>query len=188
MSLKDAQARIQARVWQALAQSDLDLSALDKETQTSLVNLVTEAALLELDQELEASFNEEMQKQPRSAAETAATSILDNHNEEILWEGRPFLSLVFHYTITDERIRITEGLLGKAHDNIELVRVQDLDYKQTLSERLLNLGDVTIRSQDPSKPFVILRNVTDPGKVYEILRRAVLAARKRHNFAFRDKL
>jgi hypothetical protein len=78
--------------------------------------------------------------------------------------------------------------LGKAHDNIELVRVQDLDYKQTLSERLLNLGDVTIRSQDPSKPFAILRNVTDPGKVYEILRRAVLAARKRHNFAFRDKM
>jgi hypothetical protein len=68
------------------------------------------------------------------------------------------------------------------------VRVQDLDYKQTLSERLLNLGDVTIRSQDPSKPFVILRNVKEPGKVYEILRRAVLAARKRHNFAFRDEM
>lgn len=186
MSLKDAQARIQARIWQAMAQSDLDLSALDRETQTSLVDLVTEAALLELDEELETSFNEELQKQPLAAM--GASSVLDEHHEEILWEGRPFLSLTLYYTITDERIRITEGLLGKAHDNIELVRVQDLDYKQTLSERLLNLGDVTIRSQDPSKPIVILNNVKDPGKVYEILRRAVLAARKRHNFAFRDKM
>ncbi len=187
MSLKDAQARIQARLWQAMAQGDLDLSALDRETQTSLVDLVTEAALLELDQELEISFNEEMQKQPPVSA-TAVPGILADHNEEILWQGRPFLSLVLYYTITDERIRITEGLLGKAHDNIELVRVQDLDYKQTLSERLLNLGDVTIRSQDPSKPLVILHNVKDPGHVYEILRRAVLAARQRHNFAFRDKM
>jgi hypothetical protein len=186
MSLKDAQARIQARIWQAMAQSDLDLSALDKETQTSLVNFVTEAALLELDQELEISFNEEMQKQPLAA--TGASSILDEHHEEILWEGRPFLSLILYYTITDERIRITEGLLGKAHDNIELVRVQDLDYKQTLSERLLNLGDVTIRSRDPSKPLVVLKNVKNPSHVYEILRRAVLAARQRHNFAFRDEM
>ncbi|MFO7540163.1 MAG: PH domain-containing protein [Chloroflexota bacterium] len=188
MSLKEAQARIQARIWQAVAQTDLDLSALDKETLTSLVDLVTEAALLELDQELETSFAEEMGKQPYPAVETNIEDILNDHKEDVLWEGRPFLSLTLHYTITDERIRITEGLLGKAHDNVELIRVQDLDYKQTLSERLLNLGDVTIRSGDRSKPIITLNNVKEPEKVYEILRRAVLSARKRHNFAFRDEM
>lgn len=186
MSLKEAQAHIQARVWQAIAQSDLDLSALDRETLTGLVDLVTEAALLEMDQELETSFAEELKKQPRS--ETAVSNFLDDHTENILWEGRPFLSLVLHYTITDERIRIVEGLLGKAHDNVELIRVQDLDYKQTLSERLLNLGDVTVYSRDRNHPTMTLRNVKDPAQVYEILRRAVLAARKRHNFAFRDEM
>jgi hypothetical protein len=188
MSLKEAQARIQARIWQAIAQSDLELSQLDKETLTGLVELVTEAALLELDQELEVSFDEEMRKQPPVTPEAAAANILDDNKEDVLWQGRPFLSLTLHYTITDERIRITEGLLGKAHDNVELVRVQDLDYKQNLSERLLNLGDVTIRSQDRSKPVITLHNIKEPGKVYEILRRAVLAARKRHNFAFRDQM
>jgi hypothetical protein len=188
MSLKEAQAHIQARIWQAIAQSDLDLSALDRETLASLVDLVTEAALLEMDQEMGASMAEEMQKQSLTTPEEAATSILDDHKEDVLWQGRPFLSLTLYYTITDERIRITKGLLGKAHDNIELVRVQDLDYKQTLSERLLNLGDVTIRSRDPSTPIVTLNNVKEPGKVYEILRRAVLSARKRHNFAFRDEM
>jgi uncharacterized membrane protein YdbT with pleckstrin-like domain len=114
--------------------------------------------------------------------------ILSDHKEDILWEGRPFLSLVLDYTITDERIRITEGLLGKRRENIELVRVQDLDYSQTFSDRLLNLGDITIRSHDTSHPQIVLKNVRDPEQVYEILRRAVLHARKKHGFTYREEM
>ena len=55
MTIKEAQARIKARVWQSVAQANLDLSALDKETLESFVDLVTESALLEIDSELDAS-------------------------------------------------------------------------------------------------------------------------------------
>lgn len=181
MTIKEAQARIKARVWQAVAQAQLDLSALDKETLESFVDLVTESALLEIDGELDASIlstrNEESPEEDD-----------DEFGEEILWQGRPFLSLVLNYTVTNERIKITSGLLGKTHENVELIRVQDIDHSQTFGERLLKIGDINIRSHDPSHPEIVLRNVQDPGSVYEILRRAVLDARKRHNFSYREEM
>ena len=187
MALNEAHARIKSRVWQAVAQSDLDLSALDKDARESLVDLVTEAALLEMDTEMDRSLAEEG-KQLRTTAGIPDTSVFDDEKEDILWQGRPFLSLTLHYTITDERIRITEGLLGKSRANIELVRIQDINYSQTFSERLLNLGDISIQSHDRSNPEVILKNVSDPEGVYEILRRAVLQARKKHNLTYREEM
>lgn len=182
MTIKEAQARIKARVWKAVAQNDLDLSALDKTTLETFVDLVTEAALMEIDSELDISLL------------TASKEVIsdneddDEFGEEILWQGRPFLSLVLNYTITNERIKITSGLLGKSHENVELIRVQDVDYGQTFGERMLKIGDITIRSHDPSHPEVVLRNIQEPNTVYEILRRAILNARKRHNFSYREEM
>ncbi|MCA9953803.1 MAG: PH domain-containing protein [Anaerolineales bacterium] len=181
MTIKEAQARIKARVWQSVAQANLDLSALDKTTLENFVDLVTEAALLEIDNELDLS-----QLADKSA--TVEVEEEDQFGEKLLWEGRPFLSLVLNYTITSERIKITSGLLGKAHENVELVRIQDIDHSQTFGERVLKIGDITIRSHDPSHPEIVLRNVQDPEAVYEILRRAVLEARKRHNFSYREEM
>lgn len=183
MTIKEAQARIKARVWQSVAQADLNLSALDKTTLENFVDLVTEAALLEIDNELDLS-----QLATKSAAAEVAEEEDDEFGEKVLWEGRPLLSLVLNYTITSERIKITSGLLGKAHENVELIRVQDVDHSQTFGERVLKIGDITIRSHDPSHPEIVLRNIQDPSSVYEILRRAVLDARKRHNFSYREEM
>jgi hypothetical protein len=177
MSVNEAQARIKERVWKSIAQSELDVSGLSKESLESLVTLVTEAALLDVDDQLERSLTGSVDK-----------SILEDEKEDILWEGRPFLSISLHYTVTDERIRITEGFLGKARENVELIRIQDVDYSQTFSERILNLGDINIRSHDSSNPQVQLRNIKEPEKVYEILRRAILSARKKHNFTYREEM
>jgi hypothetical protein len=184
MTIKEAQARIKARVWQAVAQADLELSALDKTTLESFVDLVTESALIEIDSELDTS----MLSASKEQASDDDNEEEDEFGEEVLWRGRPFLSLVLEYTITDERIKITSGLLGKSHENVELIRVQDVDHSQTFGERVLKIGDITIRSHDPSHPEIVLRNVQDPSSVYEILRRAVLNARKRHNFSYREEM
>ena len=181
MIINEAQARIKGRVWQAVAQTELDLNGLDKASLEALVDLVSEAALLELDTTLGDSI-------PAEAVQAAEPDLFNDGKEDVLWEGRPFLSLVLHYTITDERIRITEGLLAKKRQNVELVRIQDMDYKQTVSERMLNLGDITIRSHDSSNPIIVLKNVTDPEAIYEVLRRAVLHARKKHNFTYREEM
>jgi hypothetical protein len=182
MSVNEVKASIKARVWKAVAQAELDISGLSKESLETLIDLVAEAAMLESDAEMDKSI-------ATRGMDTAVTpDILNDEKEDVLWEGRPFLSISLHYTITDERIRVTEGFLGKARENVELIRVQDVDYSQTFSERILNLGDINVRSHDSSNPLIILKNIKDPEQVYEILRRAILHARKKHNFTYREEM
>lgn len=178
MDVKESRTRIKARVWQTLAQSDLELKDLPKEDLEPLVEMVTDAALLEIDEEMGQSV----------AAESAKEEVAADDDEEVLWEGRPFLSISTRYIVTDERIRIIEGLLGKDREDIELVRIQDLDQSQSISERLLNVGDIHVRSHDRSHPQVTLRNVKDPQQVHEIVRRAILNARKKHGLIYREEM
>ena len=180
MNVKEARARIKARVWQALAQSDLSLKSFPREEVESLVEFVVDAALLEIDEEIGASLTQEL--------EPARTATLGVDDEEILWQGRPLLSLTTRYVITNERVRIISGLLGKNREDVELVRVQDIDQSQSLGERMLNVGDVTIHSHDRSHPTIHLENVQNPQEVHEIVRRAVLDARKKHGLTYREEM
>lgn len=180
---REAQARIKARIWQSIAQSDLDLSSIKKEDLETLVDLVTSEAMLEMDDQLGESWS-----QSGASAGESPEGEQDQVKEKMLWEGRPFLSIAQHYEITDQRIHVTEGFFGHTHINIELIRIQDLDYKQSFSERLFNLGDIIIRSHDPQTPTFILENVKDPEAVYETLRLAVRAARKEHKLSFQEEM
>jgi hypothetical protein len=108
--------------------------------------------------------------------------------EQIVWQGRPFLSIFDHYTITTERLRVVHGFLGKDHENIELVRINDIDWDHGVFERALGIGDILVNSVDETQPKVVLRNVSDPAKVYELLRRAMLDARKKHHIIYEQAL
>lgn len=176
LNIAEARARIKARAWRNLAQSELDVKDYDQNVLDDIISLVSDAALLELDEGLAATSDK-----------TAGESFSDS-DEKVLWEGRPFLSLNTHYVITSERIRIVEGMLGKDREDVELVRVQDVDQSQSVSERLLNIGDLHIQSHDRSHPTITLRNIKDPLQVHEILRRAVLDARKRHKLTYREEM
>lgn len=190
MSIQETEARIRAAVWQALAEKTVDLSAVPKEQLQTLVELVTDAALLELDQELDSIDTKLASDTTVDALKTttAAIDLDEQSGERVLWEGRPFLSLVRHYRITTERVRITEGLLGKDREDIELIKIQDIDQSQRMTERALNLGDITIHSHDPSHPIVRLENVRDVQRVHEILRRAMPDARNNNNFSYREEM
>lgn len=176
MDINEARTRIKARAWQNLAQSDVDVKKYDESDLESVISVVADAALLELDEEIGQSVK------------VAETEQLGDGGEEVLWEGRPFLSINTKYIITTERLRLVEGVLGKDRQDIELVRVQDLDQSQSVTERMFNIGDIHVRSHDRDRPEAVLRNVQDPEKVHEILRRAVLDARKRHKFSYREEM
>jgi hypothetical protein len=180
MTPNEAQSRVKANVWKALALAEVDLSVLPKSEQEALVEIVTNAALMEIDKEIgqELSIN----RQTLMSEEQEATG------EETLWEGRPFLSVTTHYIITSERVRIIQGLLGKDREDIELIRIQDIDQSQSFRERLLNLGDITIRGHDASQPKAVLNNISDPQEVHELLRRAILSARKKYGLTYREEM
>lgn len=180
MSIEDSKAKVQTRIWQSIAQSGVPVNAIPQDQMQALVDAIADGMLLAIDEALsEAGL-------PARQANTAALPA--DAEERVLWEGRPFLSLATSYQITTERVRIASGLLGKEREDIELVRIQDIDHNQGVRERALNIGDITIRSADPSQPKTDLRNVADPVQVHEILRRAMLDARKRFRYSVQEEM
>ncbi len=176
MSIKKERAKIISSIWQAIAQSEIDLSAIPHDQQEKLVGQIADGVLVAMDQILEDEIPE---PQPDTQA-------MVEGDEQVLWEGRPFLSMVESYTLTSERLKIVKGLLSRDIENFELIRIQDIDINQGLDERIFGIGDIEIKGHDPSDPEVILRNVHDPEQVYDILRQAWLEARKRHGLQFRE--
>jgi len=183
MTTSDAKSKIIARIWQSIAQSGIQIAAIPKEQLDALVGAVADGVLLALDDML---ADVGLPQRPSSVA--AGGRMITPEQEIILWSGRPLFSLMEHYQVTTERVIVKKGLLSRDYEDIELVRVQDVDYKQTLGERILNIGDIVVRSSDPSNPVVTLRNVTHPGKVHEVIRRATQAARQKYRFSFQEEM
>lgn len=180
MNPTDAKAKVIARVWQSIAQSGVSVSAIPNDQLNALVDAIADGMLLAIDDTLSEAGLPDRQ---------VSASAMPLHDEEqLLWEGRPFLSLTTTYQITNERVRVIRGLLAKDRDDIELIRVQDIDHDQSLTERALNIGDITLRSSDSSLPETVLRNVTNVQEVHEILRRAMLEARKRFRYSVQEEM
>lgn len=174
MSIEKTRAHVISGIWQAIAQSGVDLSSIPQEQQEQLVAKIADNLLSTVDNLLE-------EAQPKDSMPVEMEG-----DENTLWEGRPFLSLVEKYVITTERLKIIKGMLSRDVENFELIRIQDIDLKQNVTERVLGLGDITVRGADASEPLIILRNIKDPESVYETLRRAWLDARKRYGLQFRE--
>jgi hypothetical protein len=182
MSAEQTRNRIEAAVWKALAQSRVDTNILPKEEVEKLIDAAVDGALLELGKildEADVAGQEELEADP----ELALTS-----GEKELWRGRPFWSLTTRYLITNQRVRVIRGVLGKDREDVELVRVQDMDLAQSVRERLLGVGDILIHSHDASHPEITLNNVRDPEKVHEILRQAVRQARRDEGLIYREEM
>ncbi len=180
MTISQTKSKIVARIWQSIAQSGVAVTAVPQDQMQALVDSIADGVLLAMDETLADAGLPARQEATRGAA--------INEEEKLLWEGRPFLSLTTLYQVTTERVRIFRGLLSKDRDDIELIRVQDVDHTQSLGERLLNLGDVIVRSADPSLPEATLANIPDPAQVHEIIRRAMLDARKHFRYSVQEEM
>ena len=180
MSIDTIRTQVTASIWQAIAQSSINLTAISKDDQEKLVRKIADSML--------ATFDEVLGEQYKSAVpqKNAPDDDPDTEDEKIIWEGRPFLSLVESYIITSERIKTITGLVSRQVENYELIRIQDIDFKQNVRERVLGLGDIAIQGHDASDPSIVLRNVANPEEVYELLRKAWLEARKRYGLQFRE--
>lgn len=120
----------------------------------------------------------------------------DSMQEITLWEGQPDGLMdkaktaakvnTTYYTITNQRVIVKSGLIGKNQEEIELYKIQDYKVSQSISERLLNIGDLTIISSDSSAPTIVLNNIKNPNDVKETLRKAVLDRKKEMNVTYRD--
>jgi hypothetical protein len=182
MADNDSRAKIIARIWQSIAQSGVQVSSIPKEQLDTLVGAIADGVLLALDDLRGSVSAQQSQAGSTSAGNPSAAK------ETVLWKGRPFLSLVEHYQVTSERVIVTRGLFKRDYENLELIRLQDVDFVQSFGGRLINRGTITLRSADASNPIIALRRVKSPLKVHETLRSAWLSARQRYGFRFREEM
>lgn len=73
------------------------------------------------------------------------------------------------YSLSEDRLFIDSGFFKKQSEEILLYRVRDLSYSQTLGQRLLGLGTVTIQSSDKTTPVVQIINIKKAFDVKELI-------------------
>ena len=187
MGIEQHRDRVIGRINQSIKQSGVDISALPIDQQDRLISTVADGMLLEFDAILD-GIQASAAASPERTVNFVEATPAPMPDEEVLWEGRPLLSLTDRYVVTTERIRLFSGLLSKTSENIELIRLQDIDYSQGLSERILGIGDIMLRSADASDPTAVLSNVKDPEQVSSVIRKAWMEARRRYGLKFREEM
>jgi len=96
---------------------------------------------------------------------------------EYLWKDRKRyfgLPLSFtRYSLSDDRLFVSEGFLTIKDDEILLYRVRDIDTRRSLWQRLFGVGTVIVVSSDKTMPNLVLKNIKDPVFVKELIHKQV---------------
>ena len=74
------------------------------------------------------------------------------------------------YTITNQRVMIETGMLTKSLSEIDLRYIDDTQFFQGITDRLLGVGNITLISSDKASPTYVLRGIPDPRAVRETIR------------------
>ncbi|MNC10618.1 Bacterial membrane flanked domain protein [compost metagenome] len=115
-----------------------------------------------------------------------------------LWQGKPAgisdrLKGIVRlntttYTITNQRIMVKTGLIGKDVEEIELLRVNDFSVAQSIPQRILGIGTLTVFSDDASSPQLLFRQIRHPQTVKDVLRKAVRDEKIANNISYREQI
>lgn len=86
------------------------------------------------------------------------------------------------YKLSTSRLFRRTGILSRKIEEIELIRIDDIEVYQTFANRLLSIGDVRLTSTDATTPKFELICIENPVQVKELIRAQVQRARKRTLF------
>jgi len=96
---------------------------------------------------------------------------------EYIWKDRKRyfgMPLSFtRYSLSEDRLFLSEGFLNIKDDEILLYRVRDIDTNRSLWQRMFGVGTVVVMSSDKSMPNLVLKNIKDPVAVKELIHEQV---------------
>ncbi|MER3436234.1 MAG: hypothetical protein C4346_00580, partial [Chloroflexota bacterium] len=92
------------------------------------------------------------------------------------------------YRVTTERLIQERGFIRKTTEQIDLYRIEDVDMRQGLIERLLGMGDIGLSTADASAPRIELHDVRDPNRVKDLIWKAARIERQRRRVLIREEL
>jgi hypothetical protein len=82
------------------------------------------------------------------------------------------------FRISNYRIDYERGLLSKTIDTLELWHVEDIHFHQSLLDRILDVGSITVLSRDETTPRLFMKGIPHPRPLYEALKQRVIAVKR----------
>jgi membrane protein YdbS with pleckstrin-like domain len=82
------------------------------------------------------------------------------------------------YRLTDRTIDYEIGVLSKRVETLQLWRVQDLDFRQSVLDRLLGIATIHIVTKDVTDPVIELRGLPASREIFDRLKDACDLARQ----------
>jgi membrane protein YdbS with pleckstrin-like domain len=82
------------------------------------------------------------------------------------------------YRISNYRIDYERGLLSKTIDTTELWHVDDIRFHQSLIERILGVGTITIFASDQTSASLPLRGLPKPREIFDAVKARVIAIKR----------
>ena len=87
----------------------------------------------------------------------------------LVWVAARHLSLRFvTMTVTGNKLRYETGIMSKSTRTMELVKVQDVHVSQTLFQRMLGIGNVTLETAGETGRLT-MANVDNPQAVADFI-------------------
>jgi uncharacterized membrane protein YdbT with pleckstrin-like domain len=87
-----------------------------------------------------------------------------------------------HYRITNQRMVIESGVFSRNIEEIDMRTVEDLQFQQSVFERMLGIGDITVISSDRTNAHTRLVGLARPRELRELLRNSAYQATNRQLF------
>jgi membrane protein YdbS with pleckstrin-like domain len=94
-----------------------------------------------------------------------------------LWAARATLT----FLITTRTIDVESGLLSKNIETLQLWRVRDTEFHQTMTDRLLGVSRIRVFSHDVTTPQLLLWGLPGSRTIFEQLQDALEIARRSRN-------
>jgi membrane protein YdbS with pleckstrin-like domain len=82
------------------------------------------------------------------------------------------------YRISNYRIDVERGIFSRRIDTLELWHVDDIQYYQSLLDRILRVGTITVISSDRTSPRIPLNSLPNPRGIFESLKQRVIAVKR----------
>lgn len=98
-----------------------------------------------------------------------------------LWIHMELMRRSTRYRITDRSIDVEYGIISRRIDTLPLWRVRDVEFQQSLSERMLGIARIYVLASDRTDPKLVLMGLTDSRAVFERVKEAADISRQNRN-------
>ncbi len=96
------------------------------------------------------------------------------------------LAMTKRYRVTNYRIDYERGILRKDIDTLELWHVEDIKFHQTMVDRVLGIGTITIQSHDPTTPNLAMRALPNARHLFDQLKQRIIAVKRQRGVVKMD--